>query len=117
MKMGIKENLKNNIIIGAYFIAAGSSRIKSSVYETAVLFVYSIFKHHPKDMKEIKTLPSHLFKNLPVVVGSSIYDYILCNSLFSLKYIYEAKTVYTRFVFNRIMTLKMINEILKMIKT
>ena len=35
--------------MGAYFLSAGSSRIKPSMYETSVLFLYSIFKNHAKN--------------------------------------------------------------------
>lgn len=62
-------------------------------------------------------LPSHLFTNLPVIVGKQIQDYILCVSLYTLKYVYQGKSVYIRFSFNRIMCLKMINEVLKNFKT
>ncbi len=113
----MKQHFKSNLTIGAYFLAAGSSRIKASFYESAVLFLYSIFKHNKKDIVEIKTLPSHLFKNLPVITGKSLFDYIICNALFSMKYIREGNAVYTRFIFNRIMTLKMIIEIFKNYET
>lgn len=54
-----------------------------------------------------------MFKNLPIIATHSIYEYILCNLLFSLKYIKEGKNQYLRFAFNRIFSYKLIEELLK----
>ena len=116
-KSAIQNYFEENLKIGAYFLAAGTSRIVPSVYESSVMLLYTLFKDNSEEIKKIKALPTHLFRNLPVNIGKSIYDYIICNALFTMKYVHEHKKSYMRFVFNRIMTLKMINEILKMYST
>lgn len=54
-----------------------------------------------------------MFKNLPIIATHSMYEYILCNTLFSLKYIREAGHNYLRFAFNRIFSLKLVEALLK----
>ena len=39
-----KQSFKSNMIIGAYFLASGTSYFQPSVYEAAVIFLYSILK-------------------------------------------------------------------------
>lgn len=73
-------------------MASGSSYCKPSIFETAILFLQSLINiMHSNNNQDknltLKTLPSHLFKNLPVVPSSSLFDYIACNILFCLKYI------------------------------
>ena len=36
-----KQSFKSNLIIGAYFLSAGTSQIQPSVYEAAVVFLYA----------------------------------------------------------------------------
>lgn len=54
-----------------------------------------------------------MFKNLPIIATHSLYDYILCNTLFSLKYIKEGGQSYLRFAFNRLLSLKLVETLLK----
>ena len=39
-----KQSYKSNITIGSYFLSAGTSGIHPSIYEAAVVFLYSILK-------------------------------------------------------------------------
>ena len=68
-----KQSYKSNVIIGSYFLSAGTSRINPSIYEAAVVFLYSILKLPGLEHSEIKALPSHYFKNLPIITSISIY--------------------------------------------
>lgn len=99
--------------MGAYFLSAGTSFVQPSVYEAAVVFLYSFLKLKGVENKEVKNLPSHMFKNLPILATHSMYEYILCNVLFTLKYIKEAGHNYLRFAFNRIFTYKLVEELLR----
>ena len=116
-KIMIQSYYEENLKIGAYFLAVGSSRLIQSVYESSVLLLYLLFKDNTEEIKKIKALPTNLFKNLPVNIGKTIYDYIICNALFTMKHTYDKKKSSVKFTLNRIMTLKMINEILKMYET
>lgn len=49
-----------------------------------------------------------MFKNLPLIATHSIYEYIISNIQYSLKYIKEKDKLYQRFAFNRIVSLKLV---------
>ena len=94
-------------------IAAGASRIKKSLYQSGVIFVFSVLMHSSL-LVPAKAIKSHLFHNLPMIPSTSIYDYIACIVLDTLKYIYEKGVPYIKFVFNRIMSIRMIKQLLKL---
>ena len=103
-----KQSFRSNIIIGSYFLSSGSSYCQPSIYEAAVIFLYSLLKLPGLEHYEIKALPSHYFKQLPVVPSNSIYEHVICNILFTLKFVKEGETNLTRFYFNRINSLKLV---------
>jgi hypothetical protein len=109
----MNQQFKSNMVIGAYFLSAGTSCIQPSIYETGMIFLYSFLKMRGVEYREMKELPSHLFKNLPIVPNHSLYEYILCTLLFTLKYVKEGPQTYIRFAFNRIMSLKLVELLLK----
>jgi len=69
-----------------------------------------------KDLKEYKSLPTHLFKTLPIVSQNTVYDFVMNICLYSLTYIKEGNNFYSRFSCNRLMTLKLLDLLVKQVK-
>ena len=63
------------------------------------------------DIKEQKPLPSHLFKNLPIVAHNNIIYWITNTLLFSLKYVRKDNAVFSKLNVNRIFAFKLLNLI------
>lgn len=68
------------------------------------------------DLREFKSLPTHLFKTLPIVSQNTVYDFVMNICLYSLTYIKQGNNLYTRFSCNRLMTLKLVDLLVKQIK-
>jgi hypothetical protein len=112
--------LKDLVIIGEYFMAAGSDLCMTSVYESAVLLLICLIENNGKNLKiivsEAKGLPSYLFKHLPIVKQKTKYDFISLVGLFSLCYFKEGTNVYQRFAFNRLLSLRLVDSLVKEVK-
>ena len=58
-----------------------------------------------------------MFKTLPIVSQNTIYDFVMNICLYSLTYVKDVNgNLYSRFSFNRIMTLKLLDQLVKEVK-
>ena len=87
----------------------------ASVYESAVLLAFNLIENN-KHLREFKSLPTHLFKTLPIVSQNTIYDFIMNICLYSLTYVKENNQFFSRFAFNRLMTLKLLDVLVREVK-
>ncbi len=83
------------------------------LYESAVVFLDSLLENNKELPNKIPALPSPLFKNLPIISNSCLYEYILVYALYALAFIREGDKIFIKFVCNRIMSLKLIQTIIE----
>ena len=68
---------------------------------------------HHSQLKSQKSLPSHLFKTLPVVSHNEMMHWLANILLFSLKYVRQGDKVYSKLNVNRIHPFKLLTLIFK----
>jgi len=104
--------LKSHLTIGQYFLAKGCDLCLPSVYESSVLLLHSLIEQNSTNLRKVDALltsqPSHLFKNLPIMVKNSFYYLIGVICLFSLTFVKIDSNEYSRFSFNRLSTLRLL---------
>lgn len=112
--------LKDFLNICQYFIGSSCDLCLPSVFETSVVMLLCIIEQNKKNLKVIEKdvigLPSHIFPNLPVINKRSMYDFISMICLFSLVYKKEGTNCYQRFGFNRLLTLRLVNTMVREMK-
>ncbi len=92
----------------------GADMVLPSIFESAVLFLSNLIEKNKGNLREFKCLPSHLFKSLPIVSQNTIYDFVVNIGLHSLSYFKDVNgNLFSRLVFNRIMTLKLLDLVVK----
>lgn len=86
------------------------------IYESAVLLLTNLLEKNSVNLREIKSLPSHLFKTLPIISQPTVYDFVIVVGLWVLTYVKENNNLYCRFACNRLMTLKLMDLMVKDVK-